>query len=200
MHHNRVTLFRNPPIVASGIVATLAETEFEVVSIPAAELPRWIELGGMVIVGVREKEDLDLIVDLRETSPDGVVITLVADGRLDLARQALHAGAISSIPLDADLRSIALALRAAQSRLSVIPESVSRHLEGPTAAPAPVEITGVELAWLKELAAGATVGDIAEQAGHSERAMFRLLSKLYGTLGADTRIGALIAAAKLGLI
>jgi DNA-binding CsgD family transcriptional regulator len=54
------------------------------------------------------------------------------------------------------------------------------------------------VSWLRQLAAGSTVAQLANQAGYSERAMFRLLQGLYQQLGARNRVEALLRAQQLG--
>jgi DNA-binding CsgD family transcriptional regulator len=51
---------------------------------------------------------------------------------------------------------------------------------------------------LRQLAAGATVAQLADRAGYSERAMFRLLHALYRQLGARSRIEAILHAQTSG--
>ena len=52
--------------------------------------------------------------------------------------------------------------------------------------------------WL--LAQGATVAEVAGVEGYSARHMRRKLANLYRRLGADARVPALVAAARLGLL
>jgi DNA-binding NarL/FixJ family response regulator len=59
-------------------------------------------------------------------------------------------------------------------------------------------ITTDQMAWLRHLASGMTVAELARVAGYSERAMFRLLQSLYRQLGARTRIEAIVRAQEQG--
>ena len=50
------------------------------------------------------------------------------------------------------------------------------------------------------LAAGATVAELAEGAGYSEREMFRILKQLYAALGVENRTQAIIWATRHGIL
>ncbi|WP_220504417.1 response regulator transcription factor [Microbispora sp. H13382] len=83
---------------------------------------------------------------------------------------------------------------------AVLPAAVSAALARGSIAnnTASLSLTPEQLSWLRQLAAGATVAQLAEQAGYSERAMFRLLQSLYKELGVRTRIEAIIRAQEQG--
>jgi DNA-binding CsgD family transcriptional regulator len=55
-----------------------------------------------------------------------------------------------------------------------------------------------EMEWLRQLASGTTVAKLADGAGYSERAMFRLLRDLYQRMGAQNRTEALLKARQRG--
>ena len=55
-----------------------------------------------------------------------------------------------------------------------------------------------EISWLQTLASGLTVAQLADRAGYSERAMYRLLHGLYAKLNAKTRTEALLRARERG--
>jgi DNA-binding NarL/FixJ family response regulator len=84
----------------------------------------------------------------------------------------------------------------------LVPVEVGRELAavGPDPHETRPQVTAVEAGWLRTLAAGATVAELAEDAGYSERSMFRHLAAIYGTLGAANRFEALLAAERLGLL
>ena len=78
---------------------------------------------------------------------------------------------------------------------SVLPIAVVQALAAPhppvgTGPPPPAH----ELDWLRELAGGATVAQLAGRSGYSERAMFRLLRDLYRRLEVSSRTEALMLA------
>ena len=69
------------------------------------------------------------------------------------------------------------------------PHERSDHVQEPSES---------ELAWLRELASGATLAQLAEHSGYSERAMFRLLRELYGRLEVKNRTEALMLSQRRG--
>jgi DNA-binding NarL/FixJ family response regulator len=54
--------------------------------------------------------------------------------------------------------------------------------------------------WLRQLASGRTVAELAGRAGYSERAMFRLLTAFYRDLGVRSRVEAIMLARDRGWI
>lgn len=57
-----------------------------------------------------------------------------------------------------------------------------------------------QVTWLQRMAAGATVAEIADDIGYSERAMFRSLKSLYVRLGVRNRTDALLWASRRGIL
>lgn len=62
------------------------------------------------------------------------------------------------------------------------------------------QLTPQEVGWLRDLARGHTVVQLAEAAGYSERMMFRLLRSVYQRLNARTRTEAMMTASARGLL
>ncbi len=103
-----------------------------------------------------------------------------------------------------------------EEKSSVVARVVREALSGYTALPTPtVKAMAVnvpdemdirawlsveEEGWLRAMATGTRVGDLAEQTGYSERAMFRLLRRLYVRLGVTNRTEAILWASGHGLL
>ena len=84
-----------------------------------------------------------------------------------------------------------------------------RHSQGlrPTSllgipvAPGPeLRVQPGESGWLRQLAGGVPVRDIADSIGYSEREMFRMLHDLYMRIGVRDRTDAIIWATRHGLL
>jgi len=176
----------------------LDATEFDPVDIAEDHLYDWVSGGGRVVVGIDTELDVKLVVDLRHESPDAVLITIIETA--DLACAALRAGANASIPIEADALGVVLALRAADAQLTLLPQQLGLELASRSAAESMVDLSDAEVRWLTMLGNGATVAEVADEAGYSSREMFRLLGACYRKLGAETRIGGLLRAARLNLI
>ena len=200
MVKSRVTIARTMPIVTAGIRATLEATEFEVVAVDESRLVEWASDGGIVILEVGGRDELELVAELRRGAPHAHIIAIVAKSPNGLIREALGAGATSSIPLGNDIESIVIALRAAQVQLAVLPEAVGRALADAPVPDSTLVLEPAQKRWLEQLAAGVTVDQIASEAGYSPRAMYRLLNDVYAKLGVEGRVAALVVAARHGLI
>ena len=61
-------------------------------------------------------------------------------------------------------------------------------------------VSATEVEWLRWMARGGTVADLAEDTGYSERAMFRQLKTMYERLGVRNRTEALLWASQRGLL
>ena len=199
MPGTQVAIVRAMPVVRQGIEATFVGTEFSSADVRESDLPAWGRDGGQILVEVHGDPDVELVADLRSGSPDVVVVTLVAAGSDRLVEASLGAGANSAVHLGADTNGILLALRAAAEKLTVLPHAIGRSLANGQPEKPP-SLSDAEVEWLKALAAGRTVRQIADDSGYSPREMFRLLNRCYLKLGEPTRLGALLKAARLGVV
>lgn len=135
----------------------------------------------------------------RVVDAGGGVVVLLPDPTPAAFHHALAHGAVAAVDRNADPDEIAAVVAAAARGQSLLPGSVVTRLaeRGPAHAPA---VSPEEATWLSALAGGSSVVDLADEAGYSERSMFRRLHELYARLGASNRDGAVVAAQKLGLL
>src|ERR1700742_3656063 len=126
----------------------------------------------------------------RGADPRAVVATCLSVNDLD--RLATLHVAKPDLPI--------VAVPAATSHRTVLPSSVARALARGTVPVGDARIRGDQQAWLRQLAAGATVKQLAAGVGYSERAMHRHLQRLYQQLEAGNRTDALLQAMRLGMI
>ena len=189
------------PLFRSGIVATLGDAGFE----PNApgDLLAWIrdDQRRVVFLTLQTVKDWSLLSELREARADLIVVAVLVEPSTAAYVRAIHAGASAVMPRAATAEMIRRVFRAAVSGDSILPLEVVRALaagqepteNGPKESPSSREIE-----WLRQLAAGATVAQLAQQAGYSERAMFRLLNGLYRRMEVGNRLEALIRAHERG--
>jgi DNA-binding NarL/FixJ family response regulator len=160
------------------------------------ELLSWIreERRPVVLLSLLSSEDWRLLARLREARADTMVIAVLADAKTSSHVQAILGGAIAAITRDALPQTVRKVFDAAIAGESILPVEVVRGLT--TSQPSPEEWvpSPQEVGWLRELAFGTTVAQLADRAGYSERAMFRLLRNLYVRIGARSRMEALIRA------
>jgi DNA-binding NarL/FixJ family response regulator len=187
------------PLFRSGIVAALGGGGFEAEA--PGELLAWIreDRRRVVFLTLETAKDWSLLEELCQARADLLVVALLVEASTAAYVRAIHAGASAVIPRAASPETLRRVFQAAVSGESILPLEVVRALtpgrEPPDAdeAPSPREIE-----WLRQLAAGATVAQLARMAGYSERAMFRLLSALYRRMEVSGRLEALILAHERG--
>jgi DNA-binding NarL/FixJ family response regulator len=187
------------PAYRQGIMATLAEAGFH----PEApgDLLKWAqEVPRQVILMTLESDDdWELLTVVRASRPNLPVVAVIAATTVQAQVRAISNGAVATLPRDAKPETVREVLKAAVDGVSMLSVEVVRALvERPKAEPSGPSIGERELQWLRELAKGITVAQLAELAGYSERAMFRLLRNLYSRLGVKNRTEALMLAQKRG--
>jgi DNA-binding NarL/FixJ family response regulator len=183
-----------------GVAAALFETDYTV-EIPPDVLA-WLRPGrrNLVLLTLASEHDWEVLGRLRDAKAAHVVIALVGEDSVVLGVRAVRGGARSVLPRGVTAVTLRRTVEATIDGQAVLPAAVSTALArgalaGVTTprAPAPQQ-----LSWLRQLAAGATVAQLADRVGYSERAMFRALQSLYKEMGVRTRIEALIRAQEQG--
>jgi DNA-binding NarL/FixJ family response regulator len=191
------------PMFRRGMIATLGDTGYQ----PEApeDLLAWARQSqrGIVLLTLHVPEDWRLLTDLRKASDDLAVIAVLSEAQTGLYVRAIVAGAVAVVSRDVEPESVKRVFDAAVEGKSLLPAEVVRAL----AAPRPgveEEDAGApsarELEWLRRLASGLTVSQLADRFGYSERAMFRLLRDLYARMRVRNRTEALMHAHKQGWI
>jgi DNA-binding NarL/FixJ family response regulator len=187
------------PLYRRGIIATLGEAGFA--SEAPADLLTWIreDQRRVVVLTLDGPSDWTVLAELRQTQADLVVVAVLTDESVQYYAKALLMGAAAVVPRTASPEVIKRVFEEALAGFSVLPVAVAQGLAArhhrAAEQPAPPEH---ELAWLRELAGGATVAQLAERSGYSERAIFRLLRDLYQRLEVRNRTEALMLAHQRG--
>jgi DNA-binding NarL/FixJ family response regulator len=91
-------------------------------------------------------------------------------------------------------------MRASLNDMCALPSSVARQIAFSLPVESDTGLTGEELTWLRRLADGSTVEQVADDAGFSERSMYRRMAAAYRKVGAETRTEAMVRLAQLGLL
>ncbi|MBU1226485.1 MAG: hypothetical protein KJ698_04620, partial [Actinobacteria bacterium] len=152
----------------------------------------------VVITPLRRDQGCDAVVGM--VFDGTTVLTLLAPFDRDEIAHALHHGAFPA-DWEWDSERILAAAVAALDGDVLIPLDPARALApGNDTHRQEPSIGEDEAAWLVALSRGATVVRLADDAGYSERAMFRRLADLYTRLGARGRTEALLTAERLGLL
>lgn len=192
----RVAVCDPLPMFRHGIVASLGQVQAEVES--PADLVAWAHSleRRVILLTVASAADWDLLADLCQLSGDVVVVAMLGEASVAGYLRAISAGAAAAMPRTVTSAELHDVFQAAVDGRTLLPTDVVRALAGrrPDDAQAADHPTAREIGWLQDLAAGVSVGRIAERAGYSERMMFRLLRTLYAKLGVPNRTEALMLA------
>ena len=156
----------------------------------------------IVLISLTSPVQWDLLTRLHRESPNATVIGLHDDVTENLSLRAIMAGAVSVLPRDATPQVLCNVCMAVRQGIATLPIASLLELvrSGRRWAAEDVVLEERESAWLRRLAGGLTVAQIAEAAGYSERMMFRLLRDLYAKLGVSGRTEALLCAREHGWV
>lgn len=158
--------------------------------------------GVSVVVELADTTDLADIRSFRDEHPHTPLVAVV--GSIDVATVArlFRAGASAAVSHDVDADELARVLLLTRDGTTVLPLAVAQSMAQlvPDEHDLPSWIGTEETLWLRAMAGGETVSDVAEWAGYSERAMFRQLRALYQRLGVHNRTEALLWAKQRGLL
>lgn len=186
------------PVFRHGVMTILRDAGFE--SDSPEDLFAWVrdEQTKAVIITIRSEADWQMLETLHRTKAEVVLVALLEQISVTASVRALRAGAACVVARDASPAALSAAFTAAMRGQSQVPVEVLRALTVSAAEAAPDQPSPEERKWLRGLAQGMTVSQIAVEAGYSERMMFRLLRGVYTRLGAGNRTDALMRAQARG--
>jgi DNA-binding NarL/FixJ family response regulator len=194
----RVAISDPLPAFCRGVAAILREAGLEAET--PSDLLAWADDDEVKVLflSVITPRDWSLLERLTERDPEAVVVAMLEDPGVPSYVRALTAGAVIALPRDASPSAIREAYEAIITGRSLIPTPVLHAL---VRRPAELEAgrpSPREREWMRDLAGGMTVSQLAAKAGYSERMMFRLLRDLYSRFGASTKVEALMLARENG--
>jgi DNA-binding NarL/FixJ family response regulator len=130
-------------------------------------------------------------------SPEAVIVLLVSNANVEAVRHGLAWGATAVIDIATPQQKVAATVAMlCDGGVVILPKSVSSILPHSSAAKS---ISPAQLECLRLLESDLTVAQMAQLAHRSKRSMQRDLSRLYRTLGVESRRGALEVAHDLGI-
>jgi DNA-binding NarL/FixJ family response regulator len=194
----RVAVVDRSPAYRRGLELAFSEAGYQVEH--PGDMGRWAESPGTraLVATCRSSGEARRLALARARGTDAVAIALLGDESPVAYREVLETGVESAVARDASLDSIVEVVGAALDRRTVLPTHVARTLARGGEDGHSIEQQHVD--WLRALARGATVEELAQSVGYSERAMYRQLRQLYEGLGARNRTEALLQALRRGLI
>jgi DNA-binding NarL/FixJ family response regulator len=136
-----------------------------------------------------------------EDHPHIPLLAVVDSMEVSTFAEWVRAGAAGVLAESEDPADFVRSALASRSDRSVVPLKVMRAMAErvPTHDDLSTWIDAGERVWLREMAAGCTVAELANELGYSERAMFRNLRRLYVRLGVKNRTEALLWAERSGV-
>jgi DNA-binding NarL/FixJ family response regulator len=200
MNDPRCLIADDHPALTSAVSSYLSENGFEVVG-PVGDGQRAVALAtderpelALVDFRMPRLSGVDLVVKLREVSPETRVVVYTADADEQIATDVLAAGASALVLKEAPLADLVRALEATLAGGSYLDPALTR-----LAAPA-TKLTQRELDVLGLLAEGLAHEEIGRRLGISSETVRTHLRKASDRLGASTRTQAVATALRLGLI
>lgn len=150
---------------------------------------------------VRSASDWQGLREILAVNPGATLVALLVDPSPDRHAEALRAGAHAAVNWEAAPEVIVDVVRAALDGKTLLATPVARAIA--SSGPAlfdPGWVTDDEIGWLRLLAGGATVQQLADKVGYSERALYRMLHGLYGRMRVSSRTEAILQASRWGLL
>jgi len=154
-----------------------------------------------VLFTIRSTNDWQVLRDVVVAKPDLKVIALVVDASSDRYAEALRSGAKGVVAWEATPETILAVVAAMLDGMVLLPTSIAQAIaaSGPPLRD-PGWISAEEIEWLKLLARGVSVQQLAGMVGYSERALYRVLHGLYGRMRVSNRTEAILQASRWGLL
>jgi DNA-binding NarL/FixJ family response regulator len=197
--HSQVGIADPLPALRYGVRTALEAAGFGVAE--PADVAAWAAGDGsrVVLLGLVAAESwaaLDAVVANAGSVP---LVALLDRPSTEEYRRCLRLGATTALPRASSPEQIVEVVRAASGHQTLLPAAVAASLAG-SPDPALVLLDPDQLRWLRGLAAGMTVEELAWKEGYSTRTMYRRLHHVYRRLDAGDRTRALIRALELGLL
>lgn len=197
-----MTLVGGSPLWQRGVASLLEEAGHH--TTVGSDLRSWLpgSDGSCLLVKLDTHEELSAVGAFREAHPHVPLIVVLDEVDVVGVGRAMRAGASTVTGEDEAPDVVLSVVGAALDDLAALPvrivQAMSRQI--PDEADISAWLSDEEAGWLRAMAAGQTVADIAEEVGYSERAMFRQLKTLYMRLGVRNRTEALLWAGRQGLL
>jgi DNA-binding NarL/FixJ family response regulator len=184
-----------------GLAAVLDEAGYQ--RVETCDVMLWAAQAGQraILQTTRTPDDWQLLRQLKSQNEELVLVALLVSPSPAGFAAAFRARADAAVAWEAPPENILRVLAAAIDRDVLIPGVIARMLAAtvPPSVP-PVWVDREEIQWLRSLANGATIHDLAKQVGYSERALYRLLQTLYRQMGVANRTQAIVEAGRWRLL
>lgn len=196
----RVAIIDPLPAFRHGLMAVLREHRFDGEEV--GDLIQWVRQPGRraVLLGVYNAKDLDLVARVYRACPTVTTVALLDTQRASQYRSVLLAGATAAVARAADPRRVVMVLERALQDDCLLPRAVAQSMATRQTVNHGARLSDEQIVWLRALADGAAVSQIAHRMGYSPRQFFRLLRHLFNLMGVKNRHEAIVRAAEWGLL
>lgn len=185
-----------------GVGAVLADAGFATAELEALADWKTGRGGAAVVLHVEEAAELEPLVGFAMEHPHIPVIVVAPNVQVAEFAAAIKAGGTTAIEEGAPTSVVIAAIENALAGMAIIPPTILRALSMRIAAGfgEALSVSDEDIARIRALAGGTTVAQLAGDSGFSEREMFRILSDLYGRIGAANRTEAILWASRYGML
>lgn len=189
------------PLYRRGLSDAFAEEGF--LPEEPSDIEAWTALDSprIVLVTVDVVEDVEILRRFTTSRTDLVVVALLREPTVEMYVAAIQAGASGAVAWMATPETVVRVVGAACTQQWMLPIAVARTMTDRIGMPPEaVGASPTEVKWLKLMANGTTISQLARDVGYSEREMFRLLRNLYIRMGVRNRTEALLKAMEWRLL
>ncbi|MCP3785263.1 DNA-binding response regulator [Micromonospora sp. A3M-1-15] len=167
-----------------------------------SDLVRWARrrTSALVLLTLTRDSEWRLLARLHDAQVTLPIMVLIDADSIEQGVRAARAGARSVLPRNIAGDALQRTVIATMDGHAVLPAEVAARLAAGVPPESPQVVPPDRIGWLRQLASGVTVAQLADRVGYSERAMFRLLTALYRDIGARNRIDAIMLARDKGWI
>lgn len=189
------------PSFRRGIAAALREEGLSAEEV--TDLCSWAatKSNATALAAIRSTDDLEGIAVARTVNSQLTVVGIQEGCTLCTTRDAFRNGVAAVVDVRTGIAEMVEAIVTASQGMTTLPTAIVWDLaSGRGQPPTQCHVAPHEAEWMRELAGGATVTQLARRAGYSEREMYRCLNRLYTRLGVKNRAEALVLAVRWGLV
>lgn len=195
----RVAVVDPLPMFRRGLASALTEAGYDV-DCPD-DVVAWVgcRVSTMLAVVLTVDDDASLrLLERLTKAPRPTPVVAVVDPTWSV--RAARAGARSVLPRGSDAPALRRTVESTMDGQSVMPAGLIAQVAAPPGVDKTGKISDAGAVWLRELAAGATVTQLAARHRYSEREMYRKLRALYREMGVKGRLEAIMRAREMGVL